>query len=256
MKKLLFGLSHVNCFIEIMAKKRIRKFNGEDESLVKKLIPAQVRTFAGTLMGNRDPITEKDFTKAELEQVKNAIIKSRDRQTGKSFIATGTPGKKDYKLEQYYDPTVDYKDYGNGMNNARQDFNVGSNAAIRNTLGKFAYEKTPEGRLIAKDNYDFKDDLVKEENVRPSSEYEKMSALEKIGALAKDTITSPKGVTTLPSRVGSAFIGKDGRPVRIDLGEAPFKSGGKVKNKTIKRTQASKRGDGIAKKGYTKGKFR
>lgn len=236
-----------------MVKKRIRKFSGEDGSLVKKIVPAQVRTFVSTLAGNRDPITEKDFTADELKQVRDAITKSRERQTGKSFIASGTPGKKDYKLDQYYDPTVDYKDYGKGMDNTRRDFNVGSDAAIRNTLGKFSYEKTPEGRLIAKDSYDFKDDLVKESKVRPSADYEKMSALGKIGTIAKDTIVHPRGISTLPSRVGSAFIGKDGRPVRVDLGEASFKKGGKV---APKRTSASKRGDGIAVKGHTKGKFR
>ena len=210
-----------------MNKKRIRKFNGEDESLVKKIVPAHLRTFVSTLAGNRSPITEKDFTKAELEQARNAVIKSRDRQTGKSFIKEeGKP------LRQNYDPTVGYKDYGKGMEEGRQDFNVGSGAAMRNTLGKFDYEKTPEGRLIAKDNYDFKDDLVKEAKVRPSAEYEKMSTLGKLGALAKDTVISPEGITTLPSRVGSAFIGKDGRPVRIDLGEAPFKRGGPVKSKS------------------------
>jgi hypothetical protein len=80
-----------------------------------------------------------------------------------------------------------------------------------------------------------------------------MSTLGKIGTIAADTITNPRGFTTLPSRIGSAFIGKDGRPVKIDLGEAPFKKGGKVASK---RTSASKRGDGIAKKGHTKGKFR
>jgi hypothetical protein len=232
-----------------MVKKRIRKFSGEDGSLVKKIVPAQVRTFVSTLAGNRDPITEKDFTADELKQVRDAITKSRERQTGKRFIKE----EGDKLARQHYDPTVDYKDYGKGMDNTRRDFNVGSDAAIRNTLGKFSYEKTPEGRLIAKDSYDFKDDLVKESKVRPSADYEKMSALGKIGTLAKDTIVHPRGISTLPSRVGSAFIGKDGRPVRVDLGEAPFKKGGKV---TPKRTSASKRGDGIAVKGHTKGKFR
>jgi hypothetical protein len=232
-----------------MVKKRIRKFSGEDGSLVKKIVPAQVRTFVSTLAGNKDPITEKDFTEAELKQARDAVVKSRERQTGKRFIKE----EGDKLARQHYDPTVDYKDYGKGMDNTRRDFNVGSDAAIRNTLGKFSYEKTPEGRLIAKDNYDFKDDLVKESKVRPSADYEKMSALGKIGTLAKDTIVHPRGISTLPSRVGSAFIGKDGRPVRVDLGEAPFKKGGKVASK---RTSASKRGDGIAVKGHTKGKFR
>jgi len=232
-----------------LKKKRVRKFSGEEGSLVKSMVPAQIRTFLGTLAGDKSPITEKDFTKDELEQARNAVIKSRERQTGKRFIKE----EGDKLARQYYDPSVDYKDYGKDMNSGRQDFNVGSGAAMRNTLGKFSYEKTPEGRLIAKDSYDFKDDLVKESKTRPSAEYEKMSTLGKIGALAADTITHPRGVTTLPSRIGSAFIGKDGRPVKIDLGEAPFKKGGKV-NKP-KQSSASKRGDGIAQRGKTRGRM-
>jgi hypothetical protein len=38
--------------------------------------------------------------------------------------------------------------------------------------------------------------------------------------------------------------------------EIPFKKGGKVKKKAPARSSASKRGDGCAKKGHTKGKFR
>ena len=34
----------------------------------------------------------------------------------------------------------------------RGDYNLGNSGAIRNTLGRFSYEKTPEGRLIARDN--------------------------------------------------------------------------------------------------------
>lgn len=236
-----------------LKKKRVRKFSGEEGSLVKSMVPAQIRTFLGTLSGNRDPITEKDFTKSELEQARNAVIQSRERQTGKRFTASGTPGKKDYKLEQSYDPSIKYEDYGKRMDSVRKDFSVGSDSAMRNTLGRFSYEKTPEGRLIAKDNYDFQDDLVKEKKVRPSSDYEKMSTLGKIGTIAADTIVHPNGFSTLPSRVGSAFIGKDGRPVKIDLGEAPFKKGGKV-NKP-KQSSASKRGDGIAQRGKTKGRL-
>ena len=239
-----------------MPKKKLRKFNGINSSLIKDIVPAQVRTFASTLMGNRDPITEKDFTDAELKQARNAVLKSRERQTGKRFIKE----ESDKLARQHYDPTVDYKDYGKVMNNARQDFNVGSDAAMRNTLGRFKYEKTPEGRLIATDTYDFKDDLVKQvPGIPRTKDYKNLSTLEKVGKLAKDSFDSEAGgLKTLPSRVGNAFVGADGRPVRIDLGEAPYKKGGKVraKNTVLARSSASKRGDGIATKGYTKGKFK
>ena len=231
--------------------KRVRKFNGKDESFVRKLVPAQVRTFAETVTGKRDPITEKDFTTDELKQAKDAIIKSRDRQTGKRFIKE----KGDKLARQHYDETVDYRDYGEGKDRLFSDFDVGPGAAMRNTLGRFKYEKTPEGRLVVTDTYDFKDDLAnKIPGIPRTKDYEGLSTLEKVGKLAADTFKpSTGGIKSLPSRVGNAFIGKDGRPVKIDLGEAPFKKGGKV---NPSRTSASKRGDGIAVKGHTKGKFR
>jgi hypothetical protein len=218
--------------------------------MAKKFLPASVRTFMDTVGGERSRITEKDFTPEELQQVRDAIKNSRQRQVGKRFI--GEAGKP---LKQDYDQTAGYQDYGSGERGKRveNDFNLGSSGAMRNTLGKFNYEKTPDGRLIAKDMYDFKDDLVKEAGVRPTSDYEKMSTLGKIGTLAADTVIPGRGgPTTLPSRIGSAFIGKNGRPVEIDLGKADFKKGGKVKAKPT----ASSRGDGIAQRGKTRGKFR
>jgi hypothetical protein len=234
-----------------MVKKRIRKFSGEEGSLVKKIVPAQVRTFVETVRGKRDPITEKDFTEDELKQARDAVIKSRERQTGKRFIKE----EGDKLARQHYDTTVGYKDYGTGKDETRQDFNVGSGAAMRNTLGRFKYEKTPEGRLVATDTYDFKDDLVKQfPKIPKTKDYEGLNTVKKIGKLAVDTLKpSAGGVKSLPSRIGNAFIGADGRPVRVDLGEAPFKKGGKV---APKRTNASKRGDGIAVKGHTKGNFK
>ena len=198
-------------------------------------VPAQVRTFASTVAGNRDPITEKDFSDSELAQVQDAIKRSRKR------------GSKSQ--------TVDYVDYGDDK--ARQqhtikDFSVFPADAARNTLGRFKYEKTPEGRLVATDSYDFKDDLVdKNPNIPKSKDYEGLSALGKAAKLAKDSI-DPKtgGMATLPSRIGSAYIGKASRPVRLDLGEAEFKKGGKVK-----ASSASKRGDGIAARGKTRGRM-
>jgi len=220
---------------------------------ITKKVPAQIRTFADTLMGDNTPITEKNFTPEELQQIKSSIANSRARQVGKNFISEG-PGQP---LKQTYNQTVGYKDYGSGERGERveNDFNLGGSGAIRNTLGRFAYEKTPDGRLIAKDTYDFKDDLVKEAGARPSADYEKMNTLEKLGTIAKDTVTTKGGLTSIPSRIGSAFIGKNGRPVNIDLGKADFKKGGAVKAKP-KVSKASSRGDGCAQRGKTRGKLR
>jgi hypothetical protein len=197
--------------------------------------PAQVRTFASTLAGNREPITEKDFSESELQQIRDAIKRSRKRGSKSS--------------------TVDYPDYGDDKErqvSTFKDFSVLPGDAARNTLGRFRYEKTPEGRLVATDSYDFKDDLAdRNPNIPKSKDYEGMSALGKAGKLLVDSFNPKMGaLTTLPSRVGSAYVGKTSRPVRLDLGEAEFKKGGKVK-----APSASKRGDGCAKRGKTKGRM-
>ena len=79
-----------------------------------------------------------------------------------------------------------------------------------------------------------------------------------------DYVPNPiKGIQTLPSRIGSAFVGADGRPVEIDLGDSPFKRGGKVKRKLkVKRKpkdgrmKKAKGRDGIAQRGKTRGRMR
>ena len=230
-----------------MKANKVRKFSGAEDSFI---LPAQIRTFAETVAGKRDPITEKNFSKKEMQQMREAIARSRARQANK--------GRKGY-----YDETVDYGDYGENrqrQKDAQRDYSPLPSDAARNTLGRFKYEKTPEGRLIATDSYDFKDDLVdKNSNIPRSKDYEKLSTLEKIGKLAADTAASDKGgFSSLPSRVGSAFVGAASRPVRVDLGEAPFKKGGAVKTRAqlLTRTSSSKRGDGIASKGFTKGRVR
>ena len=207
------------------------------------ILPSQVRTFASTLSGDTSPITEENFSASEIKQMRDAVMRSKARQPSTKKVF------KDGKVKEAprtLDPTVDYEDYGDNAKRATLDYSPLPSDAARNTLGRFRYEKTPNGRLVAHDSYDFKDDLV-EEGAPRSIEYEKLSTLEKIGKLAKDTVTTPIGISSLPSRVGSAFIGKKSRPVRVDLGEAPYKKGGKV--------SASSRADGIASRGKTRGRM-
>lgn len=225
-----------------------KKFSGSEGSFI---LPAQIRTFVDTVGGKRDPITEKNFSKEELQQMRDAIQRSRERQAFANY-------EKRQGRKAKYDETVDYPDYGEERQaNAFLDYSPLPSHAVRNTLGRFRYEKTPEGRLVASDSYDFKDDLVdKNPKIPRSKDYEQLSTMGKLGKIAADTVAPGKGgLRTLPSRVGSAFIGAASRPVRVDLGEASFKKGGIVGGKTS-RTSSSKRGDGIATKGFTKGKVR
>ena len=157
-------------------RKKVKKFSGEEGSYI---LPAQVRTFVDTLGGDTSPITEKNFNASELQQMRDAIARSRTRQ---EKTLTRDPSSKELRFvsavkagKKPYDQSVDYGDYGDDavrQKMALRDYSPLPADAARNTLGRFSYEKTPEGRLIAKDSYDFKDDLVKENpNIPRSKDY-------------------------------------------------------------------------------------
>jgi hypothetical protein len=210
------------------------------KSLYKNVVPAHLRTFGETLMGDRTPITENNFTPSELDQMRNAVMSSRkdreitnarvfDNDVKKAFKS----GASDKELmaimkqgpSQKIDQSVGYQHYPGGDVEVRRDTDFGHDASIRSTLGRFAYNKDANGNLIVTDNYKFTNDLPRE--TRPTSDYAGMTTPEKLWLLAKDT-AQMGGLETLPSRVGNAFIGADGRPVNVNLGAAPFAHGGAV----------------------------
>jgi hypothetical protein len=203
----------------------------------KWAVPAHARTFVETLAGNQSPITEKNFSSSELEQMRDAIMRSRrDRMATNQRLhheaMQAAPTEKERRelrmrgASPQLDQTVGYQHYPGSPTSLASDFDITSDAAIRNTLGRFAYEKDADGNLIATDMYKFRDDLSGK--TRPSSDYANMSTGEKLWTLLKDS--GGKELTTLPSRIGSAFLGnKEGRPVTVNLGKAPFAEGGLAK---------------------------
>ena len=219
------------------------------------------------------PITEKDFSESELRQILDTIGTARkNRAKEKGLNSTYTPTSKDISLDKLFekmmgkDPafqkakarteaekkhfesgsgSVNYMDYPGFLSGVR-DSTLSKEGAIRNTLGRFVYETLPDGRIRVKDTYDFKDDLVTELGQRPSAAYKDMGTMGKLGTILVDTLNNPMdlqseeggtkvGRATLPSRVGSAFIGQNGRPVDITLdprelmpGYAGYAQGGPV----------------------------
>jgi hypothetical protein len=231
------------------------------DSFYKKLIPSSARVFAETLLGSKAPITKEDFTKDELKQL-NATIENarakRTRQLPTGQVESGTalvdPALQ-LKTLAKGNGTVQYGDYSTtGTSNVRNDASVSSKDAIRNTLGRFAYEKTKDGKRKIIDRYDFTDDLA-DSGQRSTKEYEDMNPVEKAYTVAKETVANKHGLkaglNTLPSRVGSAYIGRNGREVQLEYSpeevdaEQPFKRGGAVKPKT---RSTGYKGYGIAKK--------
>ena len=221
------------------------------------------------------PITEKDFSESELRQILDTIGKARKNRTAENrYNDNYKPSAKEQKEtdelfkkafgtndaalqfqrekrqaeKDYFQSgkgTVNYMDYPGYLSGVR-DSTLSKEGAIRNTLGRFVYETLPDGRIKVKDTYDFKDDLVTELGQRPSAAYKGMSTMGKLGTILVDTLNNPidlqseeggmkVGRATLPSRVGSAFIGQNGRPVDITLdprelmpGYAGYAQGGVV----------------------------
>jgi hypothetical protein len=204
---------------------------------VRAFVPSQVRTFVGTLAGDESPITEKNFSGDELDQMRKAIMSSRQDRTAMNArlhheaMQNAPTAKERRELfnrgpSKELDQTVGYQHYQGSPTDLISDFSLSSDSAIRNTLGRFSYEKTPEGNLVAKDLYKFRDD--QSDKTRPTSDYADMGTAAKLWALTKDTF-GDAGLQTLPSRTGNAFLGnKPGRPVNVNLGKAPFAQGGVV----------------------------
>jgi hypothetical protein len=197
---------------------RSKGFREEGIEFNPDAIPAaQVRTYLNTLFGETRPITERDFTKAELRLALEAMKKAKESGRGS---------------------TVDYRDYGIPLT-PFADLDPSEQASIRNTLGVWNYE-TKDGTLRGKDRYDFDRDL----GGRSSAEYAKMSLPKKLGVLALDTVNvlpmlkdmynmsrlkpmTGEGVAygpfTLPHRIGAAFMPPGGREVNIDFGKEAAK---------------------------------
>jgi hypothetical protein len=159
--------------------------------MLRSIVPMDVRTFGSTLLGNREPITEGNFSQEELAAMQQAVDKAVQR--------TGRPQKG----------TVQYQDYPRG-----EEIGPGFQP-VGQTLGRFSYEKSPTGETVITDKYDFYNEGRKG-NVEA---YEKMGKGEKAltvsGRMLKNLVTlDPRAAM---NELGDAYIGRDGREVRIKL---------------------------------------
>ena len=159
--------------------------------LLKEVVPMDLRMLGSTLMGNKSPITESNFNKEELAAMQQAVDKAAAR--------TGRTEKG----------SVQYVDYPKGDEIGPGYQPVGS------TLGRFVYEKGPNGQMVITDKYDFYNEGRKD-NVE---KYEKMGRGEKAlsvsGNMLKALVTG--NFRQIPNEVADAYIGRDGRDVRIKL---------------------------------------
>ena len=155
----------------------------------ESLFPVDQRIFLQTLFGNREPITEANFSQRELDNIVAAVQRNQKR--------TGATTKGN----------VGYDDYPSG-----EEIQPGY-APIESTLGRFNYRISPQSELQATDRYDFWNDERKANVER----YENMPAwqrnvtapLTSLGYLLSFKPRSAAG------ELGDAFIGREGRDVKI-----------------------------------------
>jgi hypothetical protein len=168
--------------------------------MADSIFPVDARTYFQTLFGNREPITERDFSANELTNIR-AAIEANQRRTGAN--ARGNVGYADYPKGDQIGPGYE---------------------PIANTLGRFNYRRMPSGEIVATDRYDFLND----ERKASVEDYERMGALQKaatvLGRGLSRIVYDPRsntGLTFNPrsplDEAGDAYIGREGRDVRITL---------------------------------------
>lgn len=144
----------------------------------KNNIPLQTRTFLESVLGNTDPITNEDFGNKNLQRTTDAIRSARSYRQGLLDIKNQGyemtpqleeqyqnffPNEEAIKNFQAGGGTVVYDDYLNAediegkqpLKGERVDWNFSDDAAVMNTLGKFAYKTNPDGTISVLDKYDF-----------------------------------------------------------------------------------------------------
>jgi hypothetical protein len=122
-----------NSFIDFL----LQKFNAE-------LFPTAAKTLIETVQGNKEPVTEKNFTPEELVALKNLIALTNNRGN------------------------VQYEDYLNLMKKEQQEkgtIPMSINPSplsvldpignVQTTLGRFTYSRDANGNLVVLDKYDF-----------------------------------------------------------------------------------------------------
>ena len=114
------------------------------QKLNPQMFPTSAKTLIETVQGNKDPITEKNFTPEELTALKNLIETTSNR---------GDVQYSDYikfmKQQQEEKGTVPAS-MGPSVLSVLDP--IGN---LQTTLGRFTYYRDPEGNLMVVDKYNF-----------------------------------------------------------------------------------------------------
>lgn len=187
--------------------------------------PSHVSIFAGTLLGNRQKITEDDLDETTKTQLRHAARRATSK---------GRQGD------------ILYKDYDTKLDLGSLD----PKQAGAQIVGRTAKGNTTQagGRYRLRDKYDFSNE-GRDPNV---DRYAKMGTLERAGTVLRETIDDirRKGIKSAikkaPSRLGNAYIGRDTRDLDVTVAKGGLLPKKFAKGGTI---------DGCAQRGKTKGRF-
>jgi hypothetical protein len=234
------------------------------------LVPVNMRTYINHLSGGRSPITESDFTEKDLDAIRYAIKKDEERGEESS----GTIGYGDYSPQGF----SDFGNPGEGPLDILKGSYTDPAYRMETTLGMAAYRQLPDGSYVVEDQYNFNapsrehvNDFLKDKNIisgiyEANKGYGLKGVLNLLGNVYGDTESEPGAPVSirLPRPVKTSARTRDEEldmelPDKPKKGKTPpkkktggsigYRSGGSVKS------SASKRGDGIAQRGKTRGKM-
>jgi hypothetical protein len=168
------------------------------KGLYKENIPVHARVYLETLLGKKDPITAEDFTKEELADIEKLL--------------SPKPAKGAVTEYSDYEKVRDLDREGRHSSDWLENL-----PSVGKTLGRFTYETLPDGRRVIKDTYDFYN-TSRSINVQ---EFEEMGPAEKALAVFKKitanrSMMDPPFVKRAADILGEAYIGRDGRPVKVE----------------------------------------
>jgi hypothetical protein len=168
------------------------------KGLYKENIPVHARVYLETLLGKKDPITAEDFTKEELADIEKLL--------------SSKPAKGAVTEYSDYEKVRDLDREGRHSSDWLENL-----PSVGKTLGRFTYETLPDGRRVIKDTYDFYN-TSRSINVQ---EFEEMGPAEKALAVFKKitanrSMMDPPFVKRAADVLGEAYIGRDGRPVKVE----------------------------------------
>lgn len=173
---------------------------------VKKVVPVNIRQFAGAAFGDTSPLTENDLWASDIEAIKNAVNNTKE---------PGVIGYGDYGTPDKYDPS----DWQGGSKDGIGPFGAliksytDPKFRMETTLGMANYNVDPAGNVIVSDRYNF-GASPEQINAEIAKRGGKMKAL--------SSSYSEAGFEGLMNALGNMFVapeGNTGAPVNINLGK-------------------------------------